>query len=246
MKIKNAVSIENSVKKINHFSNSQIGKNFNHGNNLIILSKVIIGDNVKVGNNVIIYPNTIIKDNVEIQDNSIIGKLPWKSLKSSSKAIYPHVVIGKGTFVGSYCTIYAHTTIGKNCLIGDMSSIRENCMIEDKTIIGRMVGIECNTKIGKHVTIETACHITAQMTIEDNVFFGPEVTTVNDKSMKGKPPFKGPHIKRGVKIGGNATILPEIVIGENAIIGAGAVVTKNISPNVIAVGVPAIAVGNVS
>lgn len=78
------------------------------------------------------------------------------------------------------------------------------------------------------------------MIIEDHVFFGPLVTSMNDKYMdRAEETFKGPHVKRGARIGGNATLLPGITIGEEAVIGAGAVVTKDVGPYTVAVGVPA-------
>lgn len=83
--------------------------------------------------------------------------------------------------------------------------------------------VENNTKIGKRVTIQTGCYITADMTIEDEVFIGPCCSTSNDKYMgMGNYPYQGPTIKRGAKIGNNATLLPAVVIGEHAVIGAGA------------------------
>ncbi|PQP85688.1 hypothetical protein CPT76_34390 [Paenibacillus sp. AR247] len=78
------------------------------------------------------------------------------------------------------------------------------------------------------------------MIIEDNVFIGPEVSTSNDKYMEPtKVPLKGPHIKKGARIGNNATLLPGIVIGENAVIGAGAVVTKDVTDGKTVKGVAA-------
>ena len=212
------------------------------GNNVTILEDVKIGKNVRIGHNVVIYPNTKIGDDVEIQDNSVIGKLPRSSAISCTKIkeLTLPTIIGDGTFIGALCSIYATTQIGKECLIGDLASIREGCSIDDFTIVGRSVTVECNTKIGKYVKIQTACHITADMIIEDYVFFGPEVTTMNDKYMgRIDESFNGPHVKRGVRVGGNATILPGVIIGEDAVIGAGAVVTKDIPSHVVAFGVPA-------
>jgi acetyltransferase-like isoleucine patch superfamily enzyme len=78
------------------------------------------------------------------------------------------------------------------------------------------------------------------MIIEDNVFLGPCVSTSNDKYMgAGNYPYQGPIIKRGAKIGNNATLLPGITINENAIIGAGATVTKDVEAGKTAVGNPA-------
>ena len=221
---------------------AKIGEECIFGNNIVILKNVEINKNVKIGNNVVIYSNTKIGDGVEIQDNSVIGKLPRMSIISSARTtnLSLPTIIGDETFIGALCTIYASTQIGKKCFVGDLASIREGCFIDDFTIIGRSVTVECNTKIGKNVKIQTACHITGDMVIEDNVFFGPEVTTMNDKYMGAlKEPFKGPHVKRNAKIGGNATLLPGITIGENSVVGAGSVVTHDVPPYKVVIGVPA-------
>ncbi|AMA73964.1 N-acetyltransferase [Aneurinibacillus thermoaerophilus] len=106
----------------------------------------------------------------------------------------------------------------EDVLIGDLSSIREDVVVEESSIIGRNVIVEPATAIGKRVTIQTGSYITANMIIEDEVFIGPCCSSSNDKYMgMGNYPHKGPMIKRGAKIGNNATLLPGITIGEKAI-----------------------------
>lgn len=185
----------------------------------------------------------IIESGVTIQDFVVIGK------DGSQKAVR-RTWIGKGTRVLTGAIIYSGCDIGKNCLIADHASIRENCVLGDNTVIGRNVCVEMNTKIGAHVLIETQAHITGNMVIEDYAFIGPNVTTMNDKIMghpvkfrpklKGKIELVGPTIKRGARIGSAACILPGVVIGEEAVVGAGAVVTKDVSPYTVVVKAPAI------
>ncbi|QLJ52179.1 MAG: Acetyltransferase [Candidatus Fermentimicrarchaeum limneticum] len=221
---------------------AKIGKNFKPSHNVVILGNVRIGNNVQVGNNIVIYANVRVGDDVQIQDNSVIGKLPKTSVISSlgKRKNISFTEIGDKVTIGTSCTIYAGTKIGKNCFVGDLASIREGCVIGDSTIVGRAVTMECNTKVGRCVKIQTASHITGNMVIEDYVFLGPEVATMNDKYMgRAGSSFKGPTIKKGARIGGNATILPGVVIGEDAVVGAGSVVTKDVPPSTIVVGVPA-------
>src|SRR5690625_4511302 len=95
--------------------------------------------------------------------------------------------------------------------------------------------VENNTRIGGRVTIQTSAYVTADMIIEDEVFIGPCFSSSNDKYMgTGKVKLKGPTLKKGAKIGNNASLLPEVVIGEGAMVGAGAVVTKDIARGVTA------------
>jgi len=112
--------------------------------------------------------------------------------------------------------------------------IGENCRIHSHVWIGDGV------KIGNNVKIQAFSFIPVGVTIEDNVFIGPRVTFTNDK----KPPSGGTHwketlVRRGASLGASVTVLPGVTIGENAMIGAGAVVTKDIPDNVVACGVPA-------
>ncbi len=219
-----------------------IQENYIFGNNVTIYENVEIGKNVKIGNNVVIYPKTRIGNNVEIQDNAIIGKPQRRAATSSQKLLEQtsFTKIGDDSTVGALCVLYEGTQIGTKCFIGDLASIREGCFIGDFSIIGRAATVEYNTRIGQYVKIQTACHITGNMIIEDHVFFGPEVTTMNDNNMdRGQGIFTGPHVKRGALVGGNATLLPGVTLGEECLVGAGSVVTKDIPPRVLALGIPA-------
>jgi len=115
-----------------------------------------------------------------------------------------------------------------DCIIG------ENCTLHSHIWIGDDV------KIGNSVKIQAFAYIPNGVTIEDDVFIGPRTTFTNDLY----PPSKGKHwketlIKRGAILGASVTVLPGVVIGENAKIGAGSVVTKDVPDNAIAYGVPA-------
>ena len=129
--------------------------------------------------------------------------------------------IGKGTKVWEFCNVYG-------CEIG------ENCMI------GSYVEIQPDVKIGNNVRIQSHSFLCSLVTIEDDVFIGHGVMTINDinppsgASSKWKPTL----IKKGAVIGSNATLLP-VTIGENAVVGAGSVVTKDVPNNCIVVGNPA-------
>src|SRR5699024_3339489 len=100
--------------------------------------------------------------------------------------------------------------------------------------------VELNTVIGKSCTIQTQAYITGDTILEDHVFIGPCVSMSNDKYMGAKEyPLKGPYIKTGAKVGNNASLLPGVVIGTDTIIGAVAVVTRDIDNGIVAAGIPA-------
>ncbi|ACR80328.1 MULTISPECIES: acyltransferase [Kosmotoga] len=220
-------------------------KNISLGKNVVIEEEVEIGNNCTIGHNVVIRRGTIIEDNVTIGDNTVLGKEPFKASTSATTSVkeLPPLVIGKGSIIGAGCVIYRGAKLGKNCFVGDLATIREDVEIGDKTIVGKGVSVENGTKIGKRVKIETEAYITAFSTIEDYCFIAPEVTFTNDnflgRTEERKKYFKGPVLRKGARIGANATILPGIEIGEDALVAAGSVVTRDLEPRKIYVGVPA-------
>lgn len=197
----------------------------------------------EMGRYVILKNRPIIESDVTIQDFVVIGKDGSKEAKQKCR-------IGAGTRILTGAVIYNGCAIGNNCLIADQAGIRENCTIGHDTVIGRDVMIENDTVIGSHVLIETQSHVTAYAKIEDYVFFGAHVITTNDRIMghplkfrtklQGKIDLQGPTIKRGARIGSGAIILPAVTVGEEAVVGAGAVVTRDVPPYTVVAKVPAI------
>jgi acetyltransferase-like isoleucine patch superfamily enzyme len=99
--------------------------------------------------------------------------------------------------------------------------------------------VENQVKIGSDVSIQTGVYITTNTTLEDKVFMGPCSVTTNDKYMQVGAKLIGPTIKKGARIGANATILPAVVVAENAVVGSASVVTKNVPAGAIVAGNPA-------
>lgn len=139
--------------------------------------------------------------------------------------------------------------LGKDVKIYDFVNLY-GCSIDDGTKVGTFVEIQKNAFIGKNCKISSHTFICEGVHIEDNVFVGHNVTFINDKhpratnidgSMQSDADWKvvETFIKKGASIGSSSTIMCGVTIGENSIIGAGAVVTKNVPPNSIAAGVPA-------
>ena len=142
-----------------------------------------------------------------------------------------------------------NVTLGKNVRIFDFVNLY-GCTIGDDTKVGTFVEIQKNATIGKNCKISSHTFICEGVHIEDNVFVGHNVTFINDKipksvnedgSMQSEEDWKvvETYIKKGASIGSSATILCGITVGEKAIVGAGAVVTKDVPANSVVAGVPA-------
>ena len=213
--------------------------------NVIIEDDVTIGNNCQFGYNVVIRSGTIIGDNVRIDDNTVIGKHPMRAKMSILKEEknLPSAFIGDNCLIGANTVIYVGANIAKHVFIADLASVRENTNIGEYTIIGRGVTVENHVLIGKRCKLESNCYMTAYSELGDYVFIAPGVVTSNDnyigRTEERFKHFKGVTVKKGGRIGAGAVILPGKVIGEDALVAAGSVVTKDVPARKVVMGVPA-------
>lgn len=143
-----------------------------------------------------------------------------------SSYIDEDVSIGEGTKIWYFCHIQKGAILGKNC------------------ILGQNVNIASHVSIGNHVKIQNNVSVYEGVTLEDYVFCGPSMVFTNDLTPRSKYPkgaenYQKTLVKYGATIGANATIVCGVTIGRFAIIGSGAVVTKNVSNHALMIGVPA-------
>jgi acetyltransferase-like isoleucine patch superfamily enzyme len=205
----------------------------------------------EVGDNVVVYPGTVIGDGCRIADNVVLGKQPALSPRSTARREeLPPLELGPGTVVSTGAIVFAGTRIGARAIVGDQACIRERCVVGDDVVIGRGSLVENDTTIGALTKIQANAYVTAYSTLEDNVFIAPCVTTTNDNYMgrteRRHALMRGPTIRRGARVGGGAVLLPGIEIGEEAFVGAGAVVLEDVPPRTLVVGNPARALRQVS
>lgn len=149
------------------------------------------------------------------------------------------VTIGPGATIRSNSVVYEGVKIGKGLQTGHNVVIREENVIGDETCIWSNSVIDYGCKVGSHVRIHTNVYICQYSTIEDDAFIAPGVSFANDPFPVQNKVLVGPTVKKGARIGLNVTLLPGVVVGENSVIGAGSVVTKNVPPNRVWFGNPA-------
>jgi acetyltransferase-like isoleucine patch superfamily enzyme len=192
----------------------------------------------------IVYPGTVLGDGVRVLENAVVGKQPTLSPRSTAKRepLEP-AVIGDGSVVSTGAIVFAGTRVGARVIVGDQACIRERVELGDDVVVGRGSLVENDTTIGAMTKIQADAYITAYSTLEEHVFVAPCVVTTNDNWMgRTEARFgnvKGPTIRRGARIGGGAILCPAVEIGEEAFVGAGAVVTKDVAARVVVVGSPA-------
>lgn len=215
------------------------------GQNVVIGKDVVIGDNTMVGNNVVIHTGSIIGKNVRIDDNAVIGKLPMRAKASATtiESKLPAAQIEDNCLIGTNTVIYRGATIHHNVLIADMTSIREDVSIGENTLIGKGATIENKVTIGKYCKIQSNVQLVPYSVIEDNVFIAPGVMTSNDRyagrTKQRFKAYKGITVKKGARLGVGCITLPGVTIGEEAMVGGGSVVTRDIPPRKVAFGIPA-------
>jgi acetyltransferase-like isoleucine patch superfamily enzyme len=192
----------------------------------------------------IVYDGTVLGTDVRVLEHAVVGKQPSLAASSTAKREpLPPTVIGEGTVISTGAIVFAGTRIGARCIVGDQSCIRERVAMGDDCVLGRGSLIENDTTVGNGTRIQADAYVTAYSTLEEDVFIAPCVVTTNDDFMgrteKRKTLMKGPTIRRSARVGGGAIICPGVEIGEEAFVGAGAVVTKDVPPRVVVVGSPA-------
>lgn len=213
------------------------------GANVIVGPGVTIEDGAVVGRNVTLVADIVVKSNAVIGDNAIVGYRD----SDASELLTPEerlVVIGECAKVRSGAVLYWGVSVGDRSQLGHSAVIRERTEIGSGTYIGPLSVVEHDTKIGDFVGVQTKCYLTAHCDIGPYTFFGPGVITSNDNAMSHRRAgharhLVGPQTQRYVRVGAGAVLLPGVILEEGCVVGAGSVVTCDIPPYKVAVGVPA-------
>jgi acetyltransferase-like isoleucine patch superfamily enzyme len=192
----------------------------------------------------IVYPGTVLGGGVKVLENAVVGKQPTLSKRSTAKQEpLPPAELGEGTVVSTGAIVFAGSKLGARVIVGDQACVRERVTVGDDVVIGRGALVENDTSIGALTRIQAEAYITAYSTLEEQVFIAPCVVTTNDNFMgrteRRLEAMRGPTIRRGARVGGAAILCPGVEIGEDAFVGAGAVVTKDVPAKVVVVGNPA-------
>lgn len=215
------------------------GEETKFGYGVSLGNRIRIGKNVLIGNNVTIFDNVNIGDGTIIENNCMLG---YGNLTSKRDDELSSVTeIGIGVIVRCNSVVYRGCRLGEKVIINHNVCLREGTIIGHHSRIGSGTCAEGNLVIGSYVGIHSQCHLTAHMKIGDYVFIAPFFLPTNDPlvvykrsaikerlAQEGKEKERGPVIKFGARIAGNVLILPEKVIGREAFIGAGAIVTKDV------------------
>jgi acetyltransferase-like isoleucine patch superfamily enzyme len=173
------------------------------------------------------------QEGCQIQDGCVVG------LKHTQEC--QPVRLGKMARIRRGTIIYADVQVGDNFQTGHHVMIREKTVIGNHVVVGTNTVIDGNVIIGDFVKIESNCYIPTHVTIGSRVFLGPNVTLTNDRyplKLRDQYVPEGPTIEDGVTLGGGVVVCPGVRIGHDSFVAAGAVVTKDVPPLSLVLGVP--------
>jgi len=150
------------------------------------------------------------------------------------------IQIGDRARIRSGSVVYAGVEIGDDFTTGHDAVLRERTVIGDEVVIGTKTVIDGNTVVGDRTSLQTGVYVPTGTTIKSDVFVGPNAVMTNDPyPVRTETALLAPTLEKHASIGANATILPDVTVGEGAFVAAGAVVTDDVPPETLAVGAPA-------
>lgn len=206
-----------------------------------------LADGVLVRAGAVIHAAVEIGEGCVIEECAVLGKRPRLRAGSSAAAAARDassmsLVLEPGGTVCCGAVIYAGARIGQKAIVGDQTQIRERASVGTESVVGRGSSIDFDAVVGQRVLIQTGVYLTGGSVVEDDVFIGPGVITTNDDAMGRHPRGErllGAVLRRACRIGGGAVLVPGVEVGEEAYVAAGAVVTRDVPPRAVAMGVPA-------
>lgn len=191
-----------------------------------------------------IYKNVRIGKNADIDAYCVIGKPPVGK-KDGELA----TIIGDNAVIRSHTVIYAGTTIGNGFQTGSFASVREDNKIGDDVSVGTAAIIEKGCVLENGVRLHSRVFLPEYATLREKAWIGPGAILTNAPHPlcpKAKECMRGPTVEKDAKVGAGAIIMPFITIGENSLVGAGALVTKDVPRNAVVAGAPAKVIKNVN
>ncbi len=212
------------------------------GHGLLIGEEVELAEGVSFGAHVVVHDGVRIGAGCLIEDHAVLGKRPRLAKGSGARGELSSLTLGEDVTVCAGAIVLAGARIERGAIIGDQTFVRERSIVGPGTVVGRSSVVDNDVSIGARVRIQTNVYLAARTIVEDDVFIGPGVTTTNDDTMSRHGPgfaLRGATLRRACRVGGGAVLTPGVEIGEEAFVAAGAVVTGDVAPRAVVMGVPA-------
>ncbi len=212
------------------------------GAGLLLGEDVQLGEEVTFGAYVVVHAGTRVGNGCTIEDHVVLGKRPRLARGSAARGDAGALELGERVTVCAGAVVFAGARVGEGTILGDQSYVRERSSVGAVSVIGRGSVVDNDVQVGSRVRVQSDVYLTAFTLVEDDVFIGPGAITTNDDTMGRHPPgaeLRGAILRRACRIGGGAVLTPGVEIGEEAFVAAGAVVTRDVPPRAVVMGVPA-------
>ena len=221
----------------------QIGENVSLGHNCVVEDNVMIGANTFIDSNTVIRSGVSIGRDSFIGSNCIVGEY-WMDFCQDRQPHFHPLTIGEKALIRSGSILYSGSDIGTDFQTGHQVTIREKTRIGNHVSVGTLSDIQGNCAIGNYVRLHSNVHIGQLSRIDDFVWIFPYSVLTNDPTPPSED-FEGVHVHPFAIIATGSIIMPGLEIGQDCLIGAGAIVTKSVNPYAVAVGNPAKVISDV-
>lgn len=209
------------------------------------LRPITLGERVTIGAYAIVHGGSRIGPDTVVGHQVIVGEPEYGyALRNVYPGAGAATIVGSGVVLRAGSALYAGVTVGDDTTIGHHTLLRTNVKVGSASQLAANLTVERGSTIGDGVRCSPGSHITADTVIADRVFIGAGVRTINDRELiwrdpEHEQPLSPPSFGYGCKVGSGAVILAGVTIGEQALVGAGSVVTRDVQAWTIVYGVPA-------
>jgi acetyltransferase-like isoleucine patch superfamily enzyme len=209
----------------------------------VVYAGARIGTGARIGAGAVVHMDVQVGERCVIEEGAVLGKRPrLRAASSAAGAEIGTLVLEPGVTVCCGAVVYAGARVAAGAIVGDQSQVRERATVGVESVVGRGSSVDNDVQVGDRVLIQTGVYVTRGSVVEDDVFLGPGVVTTNDHTMgrhHRAEVLLGPVFRRACRVGGGAVLVPGVVIGEEAFVAAGAVVTRDVGAREVVMGVPA-------
>jgi UDP-2-acetamido-3-amino-2,3-dideoxy-glucuronate N-acetyltransferase len=209
---------------------------------LMLGENVTVGENVTFGAHVVVHDGVILGDGCIVEDGAVLGKRPRLAGRSSARGDIGRLTVGTRVTICAGAIVFAGASVSDGAILGDQSFVRERSSIGPESVIGRGSVVDNDVTVGARVRVQTNVYLAAFSVVEDDVFLGPGATTTNDDTMARHDShyvLRGVTLRRACRVGGAVVLTPGVEVGEEAFLAAGSVVTRDVPPRAVVMGVPA-------
>jgi acetyltransferase-like isoleucine patch superfamily enzyme len=204
---------------------------------------VDIPDDAVIGAHVVIHAGVRIGAGCTIQDGAVVGKqLVLGPLSTTPAPVASVTRLGDGAAVGCHAVIVAGAWIQVNAVVGDHALVREEAYMEEGSVLGSWCGLGRGVRLGARSKLMSYSGVGFGCVVEEDVFIGPRLTTTNDPTLGrhgDEDVIRGSVFRRGCRIAASVTVLPGVEIGEEALVGAASLVTRDVPARTLVMGSPA-------